>query len=391
MTAGVLALDRIEPEPKHLLITTFLWGAGVSIILSLIFQGIGAAALSGPFSGQEDFLLAVILAPITEEITKGLVLFGLFWFRRHEINGITDGVVYAALAGLGFAAAENVGYYLVAASEGSLVTVFILRGIISPIGHPIYTAMTGIGIALAVRATSKAARVFLPLGGLALAIILHAMWNAAAMFSVGAVLLVLLLEIAVMVVILVMIRRERKATVNKILYWVAQYIPTGLVTEIDLAMLSSLKQRKVARDWARSSRGKQGLMAMRDYQLACTELSELHDRLSRGQISAPVFEVQRQNLLALMKLARDAFLGPQSVMQQQPVVQAQPAMQQQPVVQAQPAMQQQPAMQVQQPVPQHHQPVPQQQQPVPPVPVQPMAPPSMAPQMQGMQPPPPSN
>jgi hypothetical protein len=121
---------------------------------------------------------------------------------------------------------------------------------------------------------------------------------------------VLGIEFAALAVVLLMIRRERIATIARILACMKEYLPTGLVTNADLTMLSSLKQRKQTRDWARANRGKQGFIAMRDYQLACTELSELHDRASRGQVTPQEFQTQQQNLLALMKFARDAFLGP---------------------------------------------------------------------------------
>ena len=45
---------------------------------------------------------------------KGLVLLGLFKFRRTELDGLTDGIIYASMVGLGFAMSENVSYYLAA-------------------------------------------------------------------------------------------------------------------------------------------------------------------------------------------------------------------------------------------------------------------------------------
>ncbi|MCL2826760.1 MAG: PrsW family intramembrane metalloprotease, partial [Eggerthellaceae bacterium] len=261
MMAGTLALDRLEPEPRHLLVMAFLWGAGVSVV----FSSIGEAVLGfGVFS--ED-ATSVFLAPIVEETAKALVLFGLFWFRRNEFNGVTDGVVYAATTALGFAAAENIGYYIISATEGasSLAVVFVLRGILSPFCHPVFTSMTGIGLALATRRRSRAARVFLPLGGLIAAMALHAIWNGSSSIGIGALGLAFLLMIGVLVGILVAVRVDRKRTIARIETYMAQYIPTGLVTYGDLAMLSTLKARKQAREWARSTYGKSGFDAMRDY------------------------------------------------------------------------------------------------------------------------------
>ncbi|MCL2807880.1 MAG: PrsW family intramembrane metalloprotease [Coriobacteriia bacterium] len=312
MMAGVLALDRLEPEPWHLLIMTFLWGAGASIALSLIFSGIGVVVLQPGFGESTDLAGAVIVAPVVEEIAKALVLFGLFWFRRCEFNGVTDGVVYAAMCGLGFAAAENIAYYVDSAFEGvpALVAVFVMRGVLSPFCHPVFTAMTGIGLALALNQRSRAARFFLPLAGLTAAMMLHALWNASASVGVGALAITFFIMNGVVVCILVAVRVDRKHTVGRIQACMTQYLPTGLVTHEDLAMLSSLKNRKLAREWALNRHGKGGFNAMRDYQQACTELTMLHDRAIVGMVPPHQFEAHQNALLYLMRVARDAFLGP---------------------------------------------------------------------------------
>ena len=59
-----------------------------------------------------EYVAATFGAPVVEETMKGLVLFGLLWRRRDEIDGPTDGVIYAGMVGLGFAMVENVGYYI---------------------------------------------------------------------------------------------------------------------------------------------------------------------------------------------------------------------------------------------------------------------------------------
>jgi RsiW-degrading membrane proteinase PrsW (M82 family) len=311
MMAGVLALDRLEPEPKFLLVTTFLWGAGASVAMSLIFEGIGVAVLYTGIGDAADAAGTVIVAPVVEEIAKALVLFGLFWFRRGEINGITDGVVYAATTALGFAAAENILYYISAASEslGSMFSLFIVRGVLSPFCHPVFTAMTGIGLALAA-SRHGVPRFFLPLGGLILAILLHAMWNGSTFFGLGALGIAFLVMIGVLVGILLAVRAERKNTVARIQNCMVQYTSTGLVTNSDLIMLSTLTQRKYARQWAKSVHGKSGFAAMRDYQQACTELTLLHDRATDSTVTPEFFYSRQQALLGLMHLARQAFLGP---------------------------------------------------------------------------------
>ncbi|MBK7774695.1 MAG: PrsW family intramembrane metalloprotease [Sandaracinaceae bacterium] len=59
---------------------------------------------------------------------------------------------------------------------------FVLRGILFPWGHPVYTSMTGIGFGLAREGRHPALRALGPLFGYGLAVMLHAMWNGGATF-----------------------------------------------------------------------------------------------------------------------------------------------------------------------------------------------------------------
>ena len=82
-----------------------------------------------------EYVAATFGAPVVEETLKGLVLVGLLWRRRAELDGPTDGVIYAAMVGLGFAMIENVGYYinaLVTPQRGGIELLgytFVLRGV----------------------------------------------------------------------------------------------------------------------------------------------------------------------------------------------------------------------------------------------------------------------
>jgi len=311
MMAGVMAIDRLEPEPRYLLVTVFLWGAGASVVLSVIFEVIGGVTLVVA-GAASDTWLAVVVAPVVEESMKGLALFGLLWFARGQVNGITDGVVYAATTALGFAAAENIEYYIAAALEGGaheLGITFLLRGVMSPFCHPVFTSMTGIAIGLAVRQRG-AARILLPIGGLLAAMVLHGTWNGLAGLDLGGVVAAMAIVICVLVGIFVAIHADWKKTIAQIETCMAAYLPSGLVTGRDLAMLSTMGLRKQARDWARDTHGKTGFDAMRDYQVACTRLTMLHDRAAVGTIDPYRFAQQRWALLTLMRFAREAFLGP---------------------------------------------------------------------------------
>src|SRR5215472_13040225 len=157
----VLLLYRLEPEPRAHLLFAFVWGAGVAALFAALINTAGLVFITQPALG----------APVVEETLKGAFLLGMVWWRRSELDGPTDGIIYAALVGLGFAMVENVGYYIEALVKPSVGGVklleftFVLRGLLSPFAHPIFTAMTGLGAAYT--ASHRRAWWALPLGWLA--------------------------------------------------------------------------------------------------------------------------------------------------------------------------------------------------------------------------------
>src|SRR4051812_30356142 len=64
-----LWLDRYEPEPRRLLLLGLLWGAFAATFGALVVQGIG-----GLFAGVSDDLGLAVVAPVSEEATKGIFL-----------------------------------------------------------------------------------------------------------------------------------------------------------------------------------------------------------------------------------------------------------------------------------------------------------------------------
>src|SRR6201997_237455 len=157
LIALVLWMDRLEPEPRANLAFAFGWGAGIAALTALIINTADLEYVTQPALGATngEYVAATFGAPVVEETLKGLILIGLLWRRRAEIDGPTDGVIYAAMVGLGFAMMENVGYYinaLITPNQGGaalLGSTFVLRGVLSPLLHPIFTSMTGLGVAYA--------------------------------------------------------------------------------------------------------------------------------------------------------------------------------------------------------------------------------------------------
>jgi protease PrsW len=183
-------LDRYEKEPKLLLGGVFGWGAIVAVIGALVLQiflGQGILLLTGS-KVIEEITGASLFAPVTEEMLKGLAVLLVFLFFRHEFDSILDGIVYAAIAALGFAATEDVLYYYSAYIDrglGGLAALVFLRLVIFGWQHAFFTAFTGIGLAVARLNRGRTLKIVAPLVGLSVAIFAHSLHNSLLTFLTG--------------------------------------------------------------------------------------------------------------------------------------------------------------------------------------------------------------
>jgi RsiW-degrading membrane proteinase PrsW (M82 family) len=184
-------LDRYEKEPKILLGGVFLWGAVVAAGSAFIintFLDLGVYLFT-----QSDWVTELaggsIIAPIVEESLKGLAVFIVFLVFRKEFDSVLDGIVYAGVAALGFAAVEN-SYYIYnygfkeSGWEGFVFLVFV-RVILVGWQHPFYTAFSGIGLAAARLTRNAFGKLIFPLLGLGAAMFTHAVHNTLATFLSG--------------------------------------------------------------------------------------------------------------------------------------------------------------------------------------------------------------
>jgi len=175
----LLWLDRYDPEPPWALATAFAWGALVAVIVSLLINS-AVIALLGEAVG------VLISAPIIEEASKGLGVLLFLLLLRREFDDILDGIVYAGIIALGFATVENVFYYgrnLIEHGNEGLFYTFMMRGILSPFAHVIFTSMIGIGCGIARESHKWALRILMPIVGYFMAVTLHAIWNGMASFG----------------------------------------------------------------------------------------------------------------------------------------------------------------------------------------------------------------
>ncbi|MTD46667.1 PrsW family intramembrane metalloprotease [Conexibacter sp. W3-3-2] len=305
LAAGVLWLDRYEPEPRRMLVFTFAWGATVACFVALVLNTIGQAVVGSSLGAEAGEIYGgSISAPVVEETAKAAAIWVIVRRRRTELDGVLDGIVYAAMVGLGFAATENVLYYGRGAVEEGLVgalATFVVRGVMSPFAHPVFTAATGIGFGLAARSRSGFVRRVAPVVGLLVAIGLHSLWNTSA--STGAFFGVYLLFMVpiffgILLVARLDRRRERKAIERHLPAYVqAGWLPAGAVGE-----LASLPARRRARKRAKAQGGRRARRAVADQQLIATELAFLRDRRERG-LTDDAWQAHEATLLEQLRAA----------------------------------------------------------------------------------------
>ncbi len=176
-------IDRFEKEPTLYLIGAFLWGALPAAIAALILQlilEIPVAAFFGTESIGGQLVSTAVNAPVTEEIFKGCAVAIIYFTRRQEFDGWVDGLVYGAMAGLGFAYVENIVYLVNLTNNwGDWTSLYFFRVIIFGFMHGFWTALTGIGFGLARNMGNPIAKVIVIAGGLTLAILGHLIHNGA--------------------------------------------------------------------------------------------------------------------------------------------------------------------------------------------------------------------
>lgn len=296
-----LWLDRYESEPARYLVFAFGWGALVATTVSLILNT-GSLAVLQTLSADGQALAIVAVAPVVEESLKTLGVLLIWWFRRHEFDGVVDGIVYAGLCAAGFAFAENVLYFgqgfLEAGREG-LVAVFVLRGVLGPFAHPLFTCAAGIAIGYAAHRRGGV-QVVVTLFGLGVAIALHAGWNLSAVIGLdGYVARYLALQLPIFVAAVAFAIWSRRREGRLIAEHLSGYAAHGWLTPAEVTMLSSLPARREARRWASATGGHRAVVAMRSFQDTATELALLRERMRHGTAPRDARVVELEALYAL--------------------------------------------------------------------------------------------
>lgn len=285
-------LDRYEKEPWPLLLAVFVWGAVPAVVLALLAEVQKTTTTIG-----SEPQMSIWLAPLVEEPLKALALVGVFLFFRHEFDNMLDGIIYGALIGFGFAMTENALYF---SREGSALSSLLwLRVVIFGFNHAFYTSIVGVALGL-IRYDQRrwAGWIALP-GALFLAIMLHALHNAATSYQFPGILIAWLISsggVLIVVLVAVITWRKEKSWIE---YELVEEVNVGF---LDPAMYNTVRssRRRVRSQWHALMQGGWGAMqTVRTLHHLLTELAFLKYQLRIGDCHCRSTDLQplRQRIL----------------------------------------------------------------------------------------------
>ncbi|WP_091232386.1 PrsW family intramembrane metalloprotease [Microbacterium sp. 3J1] len=300
----VRMIDRWEPEPRTLVFFAVAWGAIAAVGLTLLVD-LGLSFLFGP---RGEVSSAVIQAPIVEEFWKGVGVFLIFLIARRSFDGPVDGVVYGALVGAGFAFTENIQYFaisLIEGGSGQLTVTFILRAVMSPFAHAMFTALTGLAIGLAARRqASPGTALGAGLLGMLGAMVLHGLWNGSSFANFFLLYFVLQVPLFIGFILGIIALRREEARLTKAR--LGDYAAAGWFTPEEVTMLATPAGRKTGLRWASQLRGDRRPL-MREFIKDATMLASVRQRAITGR--DPLAPADEQALLARTRATRAALLA----------------------------------------------------------------------------------
>lgn len=162
--------DKYEKEPKHLLLFSFLLGSVVSIIITtILYRGFDVVLpLQNDRSILEQFIKAFFVVGLTEEFSKYIIV-RYYAQTKVDFNEPYDGIMYAVMVSMGFAATENIMYVL----QGGY-TIALIRAFTAVPAHATFGIIMGYFMG---KAKFSNNRFKLNLAGLFFAILFHGAYD----------------------------------------------------------------------------------------------------------------------------------------------------------------------------------------------------------------------
>jgi RsiW-degrading membrane proteinase PrsW (M82 family) len=171
--------DKYEKEPLKLLAKAF--GGGVLITFFVLLVGIPISIAINSINNfiLQIFLRAFVGAAFLEEAFK-FCAFKFIIYRNKEFNEPYDGILYAVMVSLGFAALENIGYLINAHFDFGflgIVQVGAMRAIFAVPAHAMFGVIMGYYLGLAKFSRDENLEYKYILKGLGFAILAHGLYD----------------------------------------------------------------------------------------------------------------------------------------------------------------------------------------------------------------------
>jgi RsiW-degrading membrane proteinase PrsW (M82 family) len=306
-----LAVDRWRPQRWLLWALALFWGSSIAAYGSIVVNSWAAERLSIDQNGNQlaGARAAIYVAPFVEEFFKATVLFLVAFLDRRRLTSKLSLVSLAGLSAIGFAFSENIVYFARAIVYGSMqastgdvaaavAQLVQMRGLWTSFGHPLFTSMTAMGLAIGLRSRAKVVRVLSPIAGYLLAALLHMTFNTVASlfpdnyqktiyFSIA-------LPILAGVVMYAVVQVFREGRVIR--YRLSDYVMAGWVPDTYPLLFSKIFQRLrmlVLSPWWGNP------LATYKLQRAVSELAYLRDQITRGTVDAAGLWRERELLYAI--------------------------------------------------------------------------------------------
>jgi len=162
--------DKYEKESKRVLLVSFLLGAILSIVITTLLYVFFDLFLPLPdnYSIWQQFVKAFFVVGLIEEFSK-YIMVRYYAQPRKGFNEPFDGIVYAVMVSMGFAAVENLFYVL----QGG-IEVALIRAVTAIPAHATFAVLMGYYMGKA-KFTNN--RVKWNLIGLSLAVLFHGAYD----------------------------------------------------------------------------------------------------------------------------------------------------------------------------------------------------------------------
>lgn len=295
VAVAIYVLDLFEREPLSLMIAAFIWGGVISVGLA---GPINTAWIEivGKVMGV-DFArewAAALVAPPVEEALKLLGVVTIFLIARAEIDDLIDGFVYGAMVGLGFAAVENVQYFIVAIARsggadqiGPVIELFLLRVVFAgPYMHVLWSGIAGLGLAYYVtqRHLPHNTRLMRFVGLFLLAILAHVVWNSpllgdlVGLGPVGWLIFGLIKGSPFFIFLFLVVRLAHRREHQWFAAATSEHLGDDVLTPAEVAQLGGLRSRWRARREVAARKGPAGARLQGQLQRAQIQLALIRAR-----------------------------------------------------------------------------------------------------------------